>query len=129
MSSSFDASLLVAVLTPGAGTHVTKRPQQCWAVSLLAVNACLSTGWQHPPDHGWQGRKAMPGRATRPPAIGGAHKVTGHGAQSTGHGELATPAADPQRPGEDDRQQAHERHEQDGQPQSNVVRQSTHQRG
>lgn len=79
MSSSFDASLLVAVLTPGAGTHVTKRPQQSWAVSLSAVNACLSTGWQHPPDHGWQGNKAMPGRATRPPAIGGAQKVTGSG--------------------------------------------------
>lgn len=49
MSSSFDASLLVAVLTPDADTHVTKRPQQCWAVSLSAVNACLSTGRQHPP--------------------------------------------------------------------------------
>src|SRR5699024_12145223 len=66
MLSFLGASLLVAVLTPDADTHVTKRPQQSWAVSLSAVNACLSTGRQHPPDHGWQGNKAIPGRATRP---------------------------------------------------------------
>ena len=46
-------------------------------MSLSAVNACLSTGRQHPPDHQWQGNKAIPGRATRPPTIGGTHKVTG----------------------------------------------------
>ncbi len=79
MLSSFDASLLVAVTTPDAGTHVTKRPQQCWAVSLSAVNACLSTGRQHPPDHGWQGNKAIPGRATRPPDYRG---------YSQGNGEI-----------------------------------------
>ena len=68
---------LVAVVTPTAGTHVTVRPQQCWAVSLSAVNECLSVGWQHPPDHQWQGETAMPDRATRSPTFEDSSKVTG----------------------------------------------------
>src|SRR5699024_5045108 len=77
MLSFLGASSLVAVMTPDAGTHVTKRPQQCWAVSLSAVNACLSTGRQHPP-RTIEGRATKPYPAERPdPVHRGAHKVTG----------------------------------------------------
>src|SRR5699024_12022619 len=77
MLSFLGASSLVAVMTPDAGTHVTKRPQQCWAVSLSAVNACLSTGRQHPP-RTIEGRATKPYPAERPdPVHRGARKVTG----------------------------------------------------
>jgi hypothetical protein len=43
---------MAAVTTPEAGTHVTKRPGPVGpALSLSAVNKCLRTRRQHPPDH------------------------------------------------------------------------------
>jgi len=58
MSSSLNPSLLDAVSTPGAGIRVTKEPQKNWAVSLSAVNACLTAGRQHP--------RTMNGRTPKP---------------------------------------------------------------
>ena len=48
-------------------------------MSLSAVNACLRTRRQHPPDHQRQGKKVIPDPATKSPTLGDPINVTGTG--------------------------------------------------
>jgi hypothetical protein len=57
-------------------------------VSLSAVNACLRTRRQHPPDHQRQGKKVIPDPATKSPTLGDPINVTGRAPGSSGVGQM-----------------------------------------